>query len=123
MSSGYQCEETWVYVERLDLLAYVGIGAKERRMPQRVVIDLCCQVDLGAQDELSATFDYAPVVKEVKSLCLENDRKLIETLAQEIARACFADARVTKVRVSVAKPRKLPGCDAVGTTRTFRRTA
>ena len=113
--------EARVFVENLRLTAYVGVGRLERQDPQVVVVGISCELMERAfeKDEISATLDYVPIVKAVRVLALNSERRLLETFAQEIAAVCFESPKVGKATVTVRKPNKLPGCDAVGITRVF----
>lgn len=112
---------TVVHVEDLHLEAYVGLHAPEREQLQTVAVDVSCTLEEPRvmDDDLAQSVDYIPIVEKVKALALTRKRRLIETFAEEIAEACFENARVKSVVVSVRKPYKLPGTRSVGITRTF----
>lgn len=117
--------KTVVFVEGLALSCYVGVPDEERNTPQTVLIDIACTARSPRVegDEIDATVDYAPIVRKVRALGVSTrKRKLIETLAEEIAAICFEDSRVAIAEVTIRKPRKLPDCDAVGVRRTFERS-
>lgn len=115
--------QTTVLVEGLRVEALVGHLAPERRTSQPIDIDIACTLaDPEVSDEkLVQTFDYVPVLNRVRDIASSHSRRLIETLAEEIARECFTCLRVTSVVVSVRKPNKFPGVAAVGVTRIFER--
>lgn len=110
-----------VHIEELSVLAYVGLYAAERNSPQKLLIDIECTLstNIVANDDLRMSVDYVPIADAVRKLCLTNRRKLIETLAEEIATACFAHDFVRNARIRIRKPFKMPNCAAVGITRTF----
>jgi dihydroneopterin aldolase len=115
---------TTVHIENLQVEAYVGQHAPEREQLQVVCISITCTLanpDV-LNDQLNNSFDYVPVVGEVRALAIQRKRRLIETFAEEIADCCFSCPLVETVIVSVRKPHKLPGVGAVGTTRTFIRS-
>lgn len=115
--------QTRVFVEDLKIEAYVGHLAPERDQLQTVSIDISCIIQNPEvpDDELLNTFDYIPLVEEIRGIALSRKRRLIETFAEEIAELCFVHAHVQNVVVSIRKPNKLPGVAAVGTQRTFER--
>ena len=122
MSVPFTSTGTTVRVEGVQVAALVGCTAEERAHPQTVIVDVVCELnrhDFG--DELARTFDYVPIVETVRTFALAYERALIETLAQEIAEACFSHEAVERASVSVRKPHKLMGCVAVGVERTFYR--
>jgi dihydroneopterin aldolase len=53
---------------------------------------------------VSDTVDYGVLAKTIASIVGGEPVNLLETLAQRIADACLADARVQRVAVSVHKP-------------------
>ncbi len=118
-----RCEHTEVVVEGLRVETYVGLHDPEMLSIQPIVVDLRCALVAPEVpgDDLSLTFDYVPILDEVRALALQKRRRLIETFAREIAELCLRDARVAHVVVSVRKPDKFPAVSAVGVTRTFRR--
>lgn len=120
MSAAIVPTRTTVRVEGLQVAAIVGCSAEERAHPQTVIVDIVCTLsrhDFG--DDLARTFDYVPIVETVRVFALAHERALIETLAEEVAAACFSHPAVARVSVSVRKPHKLSDCAAVGVERIF----
>ena len=116
---------TTVFIENLELRCRVGKHAPERKTLQTVIVDVACEVSPAAisSDFMRASVDYVPIVSGIKALGDESkSRKLIETLAEEIAKICFQDPKVSKATITIRKPKKLPGVEAVGVTRTFTRS-
>jgi dihydroneopterin aldolase len=79
----------------------------ERAAPQRLLISLELQVDsfarAAAADDVALTVDYAVVAQRVQSLAQQGERRLIETLAEEIATLVRREFAVTRARVRIAK--------------------
>ncbi|HML01541.1 MAG TPA: dihydroneopterin aldolase [Acidimicrobiales bacterium] len=97
-----------IEVRGLRLEAVHGVGEAERSAPQPFEVDLDLYLSLspaGSSDELEGTCDYATAVSRVVSVLLGPPRRLLETLAEEIARALLADGRVEAVTVAVRKLR------------------
>jgi len=106
-----------VFVNRLELMASVGIFEVERRYEQRihVSVDLDVIDDYdGLSDSLDDVLDYGSVIEAVRTIVAQRHFSLIETLAERIAEACLNDRRVTTARISVAKPDIVSGCAEVG---------
>ena len=85
-----------------------GVHEEERAAPQPFEIDLDVHLDLsaaGAGDDLSRTADYALAVAAAAEVVSGPPRRLLETLAEEIAAAVLSDARVASVTVAVRKLR------------------
>ena len=106
-----------VFVNGLELMASVGIFEVEKRYEQRVVVsvdlDVADDYD-GVSDRLENVVDYGRIVAAVRALVESRHFHLIETLAERIAEACLADARVLAARIMIEKPDILPGCRSVG---------
>jgi dihydroneopterin aldolase len=99
----------------LDLPARIGVPEEERAGWQNLRLDLVLQVARRFEtmdDDLAATPDYAAVAARVRALAAERPRRLIETLAAELAACLLAEFPITGVSVEVRK-RVLPGCDEV----------
>ncbi|NOX54913.1 MAG: dihydroneopterin aldolase [Planctomycetes bacterium] len=108
-------------IEIKDLLvrAILGINDDERENRQDVVINLTLETDTrpaGRSDEIRDAVNYRTIAKRVIDLAEQSRYFLVERLAEEIARACLADERVQRVRVSVEKPSALRFARSVGVT-------
>ena len=112
-----------VIIKGLAIRAHVGVGAPERRAPQTVIVD--AEIRLAdptiTRDHMSASVNYAVVVRLIEETAIMEHAVLLETLAERIASHLLEDARVAEVTLTITKPRKLPNCEAVGIRRTFQR--
>ena len=109
-----------VFVRGLALQARLGVHPHEKAAPQRVVIGVELAVEdesapggVGA-DDLRRVVDYGTVVTAARAAAASGHTLLVETLAERIAAAALADARVRRVRVSVEKPDAFPDVETVG---------
>lgn len=80
-----------------------GARPGEKDEPQPFVIDLDLEVEIGS-DTIEGTADYRSVSDVVRGVVSEGSFDLIETMAEEIARACLAVDRVMRATVIVHKP-------------------
>jgi dihydroneopterin aldolase len=113
-----------VFVRDLVLQASIGAYASELEAPQpvRINIDLGVEDDAGqplsrvgvGKDELWRVVDYAKVAAAIRAIVAAGHVRLVETLAERIAEAAFADPRVRQVRVRVEKLAALPDAASVG---------
>ena len=95
-----------IHIEQLELSAYVGVTAGERATAQRLTVTLTLEPTegfRGLDDALEKTVDYFAVCQAVKALTGLHPRKLIETLAEEIAELVLARFTVRAVEVEVRK--------------------
>lgn len=106
-----------VFVRDLEIMASVGVFEVEHRYEQRIVVNLDLSViDTydGRSERLADVVDYGKLVDTVQQVTTSRHYKLIETLAERIAEACLADARIASVAVRIEKPDILPACRSVG---------
>lgn len=98
--------ERIIGIKGLEVAAHVGVPEEERSSPQRLLIDLRFASlgqpdDLG--DEITRTVDYHAVTLRVSAIAAERPRKLIETLADEIAGILLAKFRLRWIEVTIRK--------------------
>jgi dihydroneopterin aldolase len=106
-----------IFLTDLIVRTNVGITTHERRHQQDVVLTISCDVDISnavAEDDIAATLNYATLHADILTLAHDRQFHLLERMTDAIATLCLENSRVLRVRVSAAKPRKLPGCAAVG---------
>jgi dihydroneopterin aldolase len=113
-----------MFVRDLVLHASIGVHAHEHDAPQRVRINLNLTVseDTPAnasrpaigRDDLSRVVDYEQIAGRVRAIIAAGHVQLVETLAERIAEACLADARVTLATIRVEKLDILPDAASVG---------
>ncbi|TVR97863.1 MAG: dihydroneopterin aldolase [Rhodospirillales bacterium] len=106
-----------VFVRDLVLSCSIGVHRHERHAPQRVRINLDLAVrDEGAdlRDDLGNVVCYERISDGVRDIVSQGHIKLVETLAESIARMCLDDARVRSVRVRVEKLDVFPDAASVG---------
>lgn len=106
------------------LHASIGAYAHELAAPQPVRINIDLGVDdEGAapmsraavgKDELSRVVDYGRIAAVVRAIVGSGHVRLVETLAERIAEAAFADPRVRLARVRVEKLAALADAASVG---------
>ena len=91
----------------LRIRGHHGVFDHERRDGQDFVVDITVWVDLAAaaaSDDLADTLDYGALAQRAADIVAGPPRKLIETVAAEIADGVMADERVHAVEVVVHKP-------------------
>lgn len=105
-----------VKIRGLELPTYIGVPDEERKEQQviKVNLDMQPKVSFSAlNDEISGGVDYYQVSLRLKNVALERPRKLIETLAEDLARVVLDEFSVATVRVEIEKF-ILPDTDYVG---------
>ena len=104
-----------IHLRGLDLPARIGVPEEERASWQNLQLDLVLQVARRFEtmaDDIAATPDYAAVAARARALASERPRRLIETLAADLAACLLAEFPLIGVTVEVRK-RVLPGCNEV----------
>ncbi|HUI34786.1 MAG TPA: dihydroneopterin aldolase [Stellaceae bacterium] len=106
-----------VTVRNLLVMCSIGIRPEEQDRPQRVRVS----VELSAAedapypgDNRRRVINYEKVVAAIRVIAGAEHIDLCEGLAERIATACFRDARVAHVRVTVEKLDVFPDAEGVG---------
>ena len=100
----------------VEVEALVGVHEHERSAKRPLLVDLELACDLASaaeSDRLEGAVDYAAVVATVRQRCAASSHRLIEALADDVARACFTDPRVEAVKVTLKKPGAVPGVGGI----------
>jgi dihydroneopterin aldolase len=108
-----------ILIRDLRVEALIGIHKRERYVAQTVSIDL----DIGLpgtavfkSDKVADTIDYEQVALKIKALVASGHFRLVETLADRIARLLLEDFGAPWLKVSVAKIGILGNAKFVGVT-------
>lgn len=91
-----------------------GARPGEQDEPQPFVIDLDLEVEVG-EDRITGTADYRLVTERVRAVVAEGSFDLIETMAEEVAKACIGFDRVMRATVVVHKPEAAERLGILGT--------
>jgi len=98
--------EDSIVVSGLELMARVGVPAAEREAAQRLALSLRLVPERGfafLSDDIANTVDYAAVCEAVRREAEAKPRRLIETLAEDIAALLLKDFPLRTVEVEVRK--------------------
>ncbi len=99
-----------IYVNRMGFYGYHGVFAEENKLGQRFYVDLVLEMDLtpaSKTDDLEETVNYADIYEKVKAIVEGPPRKLVETVAEDIAAAIlesFAPVQICTVKVIKPDP-------------------
>lgn len=104
-------DKVWLY--GIECKVRVGVPDAERRKPQKILIDVGMEFDTSAaaaSDDFQKTVDYWTVEKEVREAAETGERRLAETLAEQVAKVVLArEKRILAVNVLVhKKPAVMP---------------
>jgi dihydroneopterin aldolase len=91
----------------LEVWAHIGVPDEERAEPQKLLMTLDLWVEsitrAAAMDDITRTVDYYQVTARIKALVIERQRKLLETLAEEIAADLLRTYRLQKMTIEIMK--------------------
>ena len=100
-------------IRGLELRCVVGVEEWERRMAQRVVVDIELRGDFSKaaeSDDLVDAVDYRAPCLRAAEVAAEGEYQLVETLADRIAVGVLGiDDRIEEVSISAFKPLALAG--------------
>ena len=106
-----------IIIRDLRIEVRIGIHKREHHIAQAVSLDL----DIGlpgeavfASDRIADTIDYEQVALRIKALAATGHFRLVETLAERIARLLLDEFGAPWVRVHAAKIGILPNAKFVG---------
>ncbi len=106
-----------VFIRELRAETLVGVYAWERQVRQTIEVDL--EIALPSSracetDNVADTIDYSKVVRRVHEELARHQFKLLEALAEHLARVVREEFRAPWVKVSVAKLRMMQGVKQLG---------
>ncbi|MEZ5500625.1 MAG: dihydroneopterin aldolase [Steroidobacteraceae bacterium] len=106
-----------IFLRGLTTECIIGFIDWERRVRQRVVIDLEMPADCrraAARDSVDDTLDYKRVAKRIIAFVEESQFHLVETLAERLAALLLEEFALAWVRLSINKPGAIRGSRDVG---------
>ena len=106
-----------IFLTGLTTDCIIGIWDWERRVKQKVVIDLEMAADIrkaAASDHISDTLDYKRVSKRLLQFVGDSQFQLVETLTDRIAQIVVTEFDVAWVRVRLNKQGAIRGARDVG---------
>jgi len=99
-------------LDGLTIDTVIGIRSWERRVRQRLLLDLELDVDIGPaarSDRIEDALDYSALAARVRALAAKADARLIEALAERLAAAILAEYPTPRVRLVLTKPGAVAG--------------
>jgi FolB domain-containing protein len=95
-----------IEIRRLKVSTLIGVPEDERATPQTLLVSVRMtpvQNFDGLADEISHTIDYYAVSLEIEALAASRPRRLIETLATDIAGLLLSNHPLAKVAITIEK--------------------
>jgi len=95
-----------IEIRRLRVSTLIGVPDEERAVSQTLLITVRMTPSQGfdgLSDEISRTIDYYEISQEIEALAAARPRKLIETLATDIAGHLLRNHPLQHVAISIEK--------------------
>ena len=108
-----------VFIKDLEVEAVIGVYDWEREVRQLISINLEMNFNTkkaGRSDRIDDALNYKNISKCIIELTESSKSKLLESLAQKIAKTVLSEFPVSSVIVTVEKPGALRGSKSVGVT-------
>jgi len=106
----------WISIEKLRLWAHIGVPDEERARPQMLEATLGFKAPdvpaAAADDDLARTVNYYDVAQKAKEIAAARPRRLIETLAEDLAKELMDTFHLPRIEV-VLRKFILPDAEAV----------
>ncbi|MCP5534713.1 MAG: dihydroneopterin aldolase [Akkermansiaceae bacterium] len=95
-----------IFIRGLHVVCNIGVPDEERAEPQGLLVSASFSPHASPgplADDIGRTIDYHAVATRLEEVCEEKPRKLIETLAEDLAAMVLAEFPVHKVTIEVEK--------------------
>jgi dihydroneopterin aldolase len=106
-----------IYIHGLRAKTTIGVHDWERNIRQTVLVDLemAAEADkAAAADWIGHTVDYSKISSRVISFIEDSKYKLLETLAEQIAKIVMREFGVPWLHLRLSKVGAVPEAEAVG---------
>jgi dihydroneopterin aldolase len=103
-----------IFVRGLRVDAAIGVHAHEHGRTQPLVIDATFDLTLHDIATLKDTLNYEKVGEMARAFLAKGHIILVETLAEDLAKALLALPHVTRAEISISKPEALKGAAGAG---------
>ena len=112
-----------ILMSDMTLPCRIGVTEEERAERQRLRFNLRIEVrpDSPREDKIAEVVDYGRLVARIRGVCAQSEFRLLESLSERIAQACFLDHRVIGARVRIEKLDRYPDVGGIGCEFEYRR--
>ena len=113
-----------IFLTGLETRCIIGIFDWERKIKQKVLIDLEIPVDArraARRDRVEDTINYKALSKRLLLEIRKTRFHLVESLAEFIARLCLKEFKLSAVTIRISKPGAIRHAQNVGVEITRRR--
>ena len=106
-----------IFLEQLEVKCRIGIFDWERKIKQKIVLDLEFPADIrraARRDRIEDTVNYKNIAKETIAFVSSSECFLIETLAEKLAGLLLKKFKLPQIKIRLCKPGAIRGAKNVG---------
>lgn len=106
-----------VFLRGLEVQTHIGLHQWEQRLTRTLVVDAELEVDVRAaaeSDAIADAIDYHAVAESLREVAGAHHCKLLETLADTMARALLQRFPAQRLKLTIVKPGAVAAAKAVG---------
>ena len=95
-----------IYIKDQKISCFIGVPDEERKTSQELLISCTMVPRVGFEtvaDDIDLTIDYHAVSLRIEEVAQKHERKLIETLAEDIAHTILEEFEVGQVSIKIKK--------------------
>ena len=110
-------KKDFIFIEGLQTRCVIGIFDWERKIRQKVLIDLTFPTDVrraARRDRIEDALNYKALAKRVLRETQKTRFHLVESLAEFVASLCLKEFGLPEVTVRISKPGAVRGSKNVG---------
>ena len=93
-----------INVKQIPCYVSIGIHDEEKKMGQKLLIDVIVEINSTKTDDINSTINYVDIYNTVQKVGKEKSYSLIETLAENILEVIIKHRAVISAKVKVHKP-------------------
>lgn len=108
-----------IFLRDLEIDATIGVYEWEKRIRQKVCINLEMAADItqaAASHSIDDTLDYKAVAKRIVQFVEASHYELIESLIEKVAAMLIQEFNIPWLRITISKPQAVRGARDVGIT-------
>ena len=105
-----------IFIRGQKVSCHIGVPDEERSKPQELLIHSCLipsRIPQPLDDDIEQTIDYHAVYLRIIEVASKHPRKLVETLAEDLAEMILSEFAVREVTIEIEKF-ILPDTESVG---------